>query len=192
VPREELAELIWPANVGRTAHRLAVALSIVRSTLDPDRRHPTDRYVIGDTAGVALDLTSIRIDALEFVDAVSYGSRLYEQYDPQARPALLAAVATYRGEAFADDPYPEWTGPLREQVRVAYLRALRALARLARRARDTDEALQRLLTLLEHDPFDESAHRDVVAVLTAAGRIGEARRAQARYADAMRTIGIQI
>jgi DNA-binding SARP family transcriptional activator len=90
------------------------------------------------------------------------------------------------------DPYSDWTSTLREQARAAHLRALRALARLARRGGDVDEAVARLLELLDLDPYDEAAHVDTIAVLTAAGRHGEARRARERYADAMRALGIAI
>jgi DNA-binding SARP family transcriptional activator len=122
--------------------------------------------------------------------AAALRGRLYEQGDAQARPVLRSAIAPYGGDAFADDPYPDWTATLREHVRAAHLRALRTLARLARRAGDVDEAVARVLELLELDPYDEAAHADTVAVLTTAGRHGEARRARDRYADAMRALGI--
>lgn len=189
VPREELAEALWPNEEG-SAHRLSVALSIARGALDPDRRHPADRYIIGDASKLALD-PSLRIDVIDFLDAVSFGARLYDQDDPQARAALLAAHHAYTGEAFADDPYLDWLAPTRDLVRAAHLRTLRILARLARRAGDADEAVRWLLELLAHEPYDEAAHADLIAVLTTAGRRGEAQRARERYARAMRTLGVE-
>jgi DNA-binding SARP family transcriptional activator len=189
VPREELAEALWPNEEG-SAHRLSVALSIARGALDPNRRHPADRYIIGDASKLALD-PQLRVDMIDFLDAVSFGARLYDQDDPQARPALLAAHNAYTGEAFADDPYLDWLAPTRDLVRAAYLRTVRILARLARRAGDADEAVRWLLELLAHDPYDEAAHADLIAVLTTAGGRGEAQRARERYAKAMRTLGIE-
>lgn len=186
MPREELAEALWPGEEG-TAHRLSVALSIARGALDPDRRHPADPYIIGDSAGLALD-PHLNIDANVFLNAVSYGIRLYEQDHPQARPALLAAHASYTGEAFADDPYLDWLSPMRDMVRAAYLRTLRTLAC---RAGDVDEAVRWLLELLAHEPYDEGAHVDLIALLTSAGRLGEAHRARERYDAAMQALGIE-
>jgi DNA-binding SARP family transcriptional activator len=144
---------------------------------------------------VIADKTGIALTAAAWVDAEEFGrggaTRLYDEGDDaQSRLALAEAVNAYPGDPFDDDPYPDWTASLREQARAAHLRALRALARLARRAGDTDEALHRLLALLDLDPYDEDAHRSIVATLVAAGRHGEARRAQRRYRDAMAEIGV--
>lgn len=191
ITRDELAELLWPEDdPARTGHRLSVLLSLVRTVLDPDRSGPVDQYVVADRSGIALDRTRVRIDVEEFLADVAHGCRLYEQGAlAEARSALAAAVRTYAGEPFADDPYPDWTSGLQERARAARLRAQRTLARLARRAGDTDEALGHLLSILEHDPYDEDAHRARIATLVAAGRHGEARRAHTRYVDAMRSIG---
>jgi DNA-binding SARP family transcriptional activator len=59
---------------------------------------------------------------------------------------------------------------------------------LARRAGDPDDAHHRLLAILALDPYDEDAHRTLVATLSAAGRHGEARRARTRYGEAMRAL----
>jgi DNA-binding SARP family transcriptional activator len=46
--------------------------------------------------------------------------------------------------------------------------------------------------LLGVDPYDEAAHRELVGLLTETGRHGEGRRAQTRYVQAMREIGVEI
>jgi DNA-binding SARP family transcriptional activator len=192
VPRDELAELLWPEDdPTRTGHRLSVLLSLVRSVLDPDRSAAADQYIVADKTGIALDPSRIRIDVEEFLADITHGSRLYDQGAlAQARSVLTAAERSYVGDPFGDDPYADWTAPLREQARAAHQRAHRTLARLARRSGDTDEALCHLLAILERDPYDEDAHRTIVATLVAAGRHGEARRAHDRYVEAMRSIGL--
>jgi DNA-binding SARP family transcriptional activator len=191
VPREELAELLWPGeDVSRTAHRLSVLLSIVRTVLDPDRSRP-DPLVLADRTGVALDSAGVRVDVDDFLADVAYGCRLYERGDSAgARSILVAAQQSYVGEPFDDEPYPDWTAAMREQARAAHLRAHRTLAYLARAAHAPDEAAAHLLAILEHDPYDEDAHRTLVAVLSGAGRHGEAMRARQRYRDAMVAIGV--
>ena len=54
--------MLWPDGPSnRISHRLSVLLSIVRSTLDPDRRVPTDHYLIADQASVTLDSSGTTI-----------------------------------------------------------------------------------------------------------------------------------
>jgi DNA-binding SARP family transcriptional activator len=53
-----------------------------------------------------------------------------------------------------------------------------------------DEAIGYLLRILARDPYDEQCHRELVELLVAAGRHGEAGRARARYAAAMVEIGL--
>jgi DNA-binding SARP family transcriptional activator len=190
--REELAELLWPDEPGgRTGHRLSVLLSLVRGVLDPGRAGPADRFVLADKSGVALDPTWIQVDVEAFLSDVDNGCRLYEQGEESAAQAVLdAARRDYQGDPFDDEPYGDWGSALRELARAAYLRAVRTLARLARQHGDTDDAVAHLLSLLERDPYDEDAHRSLVAILTTAGRHGEARRAAQRYREAMAAIGI--
>jgi len=182
VPREELAELLWPdEDITRTAHRLSVLLSIVRTVLDRDRAD-ADPAVLADRAGVALDPVNVRVDVDDFLEDVAHGCRLYEQGDPTAaRTILMAALDSYFGEPFDDEPYADWTAALREQARSAHLRAHRTLVYLARGAGDIDGAVSHALVLLEYDPYDEDAHRTLIALLAGAGRHGEARRAHTRY-----------
>jgi DNA-binding SARP family transcriptional activator len=194
VPREELAELLWPEDEpGRTGHRLSVLLSLVRGVLDPERSLPIDRFILADKSGIALDPTWTQVDVETFLSDVDYGGRLYEQGDvAAARSVLDAARRAYAGDPFDDEPYGDWSAPLRELARAAYLRAVRMLARLARQDGDVDQTVANLLALLERDPYDEDAHRTLVNALTSAGRHGEARRAQSRYADAMQAIGVPV
>ncbi len=128
-----------------------------------------------------------------FLSDVAHGSRLYEQGAlDEAKAILTAAEKSYVGDPFADEPYADWAAPLREQARAAYLRTHRTLARLARHAGDADQVHSHLLSILEQDPYDEDAHRTLISTLVAAGRHGEARRAQARYRDAMAAIGVPL
>ncbi|CCH18702.1 BTAD domain-containing putative transcriptional regulator [Micromonospora lupini] len=190
VGRAELSELLWPDDEPRrTAHRLSVLLSAVRAVLDPSRLWPADRYVRADLTGVRLDLTRVSVDAETLLADAPRAERLARDGDPgRAREMLAEVDATYRGDAFADEPYEDWADGLREQARAVWLRALRDLARLYRRDGAADRAATTLVRLLDADPYDEWAHRTLVEALVGAGRHGEARRAFDRWAGAMRAI----
>jgi DNA-binding SARP family transcriptional activator len=197
VSREELADLLWgataPGDRHKVAHRLAVALSTLRAVLDPGRRAPQDHYILASQHDVAVDLGKLSVDVEDLFAQAQYGLRLRERGRlADAWAVLTAADRAYVGEAFADDPYPEWTRPLREEARATHLRILRMLVELAQRAGEVDDAVHYLLRILSMDHYDEQAHRDLVASLAEAGRHGEASRAFQRYADAMRDIGVPV
>lgn len=171
IARDELARLLWAEDSGRVGHRLSVALSTVRSALDP-----AGDLVLADQHTVALDTGRAVIDLEDFLAAARVGLRTGD------RDALVAAEAAYTGDLFEDEPYDDWAVALREEVLAVYLRVTRVLAA---RAPDVDEAGYYLRRLLAKDPYDEQAHRDLVAALTAAGRHGAAIRAKARFTEAM-------
>ncbi|MEU8077880.1 BTAD domain-containing putative transcriptional regulator [Catellatospora citrea] len=193
VPRSELSELLWPdGDAQRTGHRLSVLLNIVRGVLDPGKAHPADHYLAADQGSIALNTATTGVDVEDFLEQVARGRRLVEQEAlPQARLVLLAADQLYRADAFEDEPYAEWAGPLREEARAAYLAMLRMLAHTSRAASQPGAAVGYLLRLLERDPYDERAYRSLVRTLVAGGQHGEARRAFDRYAEAMRSIGVR-
>ncbi len=126
MPRGELCELLWPDDdPSRTGHRLSVLLSIVRGVLDPDRVFASDHFLVTDAASVALDVTHLRVDVMEFLGAVTHGRRLLARgARAEARTILAAAVRDYRADVFSDEPYADWASALREQARAAALRML--------------------------------------------------------------------
>ena len=190
VARTELCELLWPDDdPQRTGHRLSVLLSAVRTVLDPTRRLPVDHYLRADSTGVSLDRSRVTVDAEELLRDSAHGLALARAGDTDRAVAVLADVdRAYTGDAFDDEPYQDWADGLREQTRAGWLTALRELAQLSRSARELDQAAGSLVRLLAADPYDESAHRALVNVLSRAGRHGEASRAFDRWAAAMRSL----
>lgn len=182
-PRETLCDALWPeVDPRRCANRLSVALSTVRSALDPEHVHPADHYVAADRWVVGL--RNLRIDVEQFL-AAAHG------LGPNPELALLRAVeSTYAGDFLADDPFLEWAAPLRDEARTAYLALTRSLAHTAALLGEPDLAVRYFLRVLDHDAYDEQAHLRLVAVLSAAGRHGEARRRHQLYTDRMTDLGI--
>ena len=77
----------------------------------------------------------------------------------------------------------------REEVRAAWQRSVRRLASLRRKAGRVGDYQNLLVRLLAADRYDDTSHRLLVASLVGSGRHGEARRAFARWAEAMQDIG---
>jgi DNA-binding SARP family transcriptional activator len=193
VARAELAEQLWPDDDSRrVGHRLAVAVSTVRGVLDPERRHPADRYITGDAQTLAIDVHSLPVDVEDFLaDARDGLAALREGRLDEAMELLESAEAAYAGDFLEEDVYEDWPTGLREQARATYMTVVRALGRSARDHGDWAGAARYMLRLLERDPYDEDANLELVDAYRAAGRQGEARRAYRSYAARMAELDVE-
>jgi DNA-binding SARP family transcriptional activator/tetratricopeptide (TPR) repeat protein len=192
VPREQIAHLLWGDAAGPVGHRLSVALSTVRSVLDPDRRHGADYFIVSDSGSVALDTRRVTVDVERFLAEAERGLRLHEAGElAQALDVLTATQSTYTGDFLEDEPYDDWTIAVRETARATYLHGARVLVGLHRGLGDTAGALRGLYRILDKDPYDERCHREIIEMLETAGAHGEARRARERYTAAMRSLNLE-
>lgn len=193
VPREQLMELLWPdEDPAPLGNRLSVALATLRSVLDPGKRAPGDHFVRGQKDAVALDLTHVEVDVEAFLADVEAGLAAERQgEDAESERELERAEHRYAGDFLEEDVYEDWSIALRDEAATAYAATLRARARGASRRGDTDSAARAHLRLLDRDRWDGSAHLDLVALLHAAGRHGEARRRYRTYASAMAEIDVR-
>jgi DNA-binding SARP family transcriptional activator len=192
-PRDYLMEALWPGeDPTALGNRLSVALSHLRSVLDPDKRCDQDHYVTGGRAGITLRLDALPVDVEEFLTDAEEGlRRLRDGEIEQARERLLAAEAAYAGEFLEEDAYEEWTTMLREEARVSYVAVSHGLAELITAEGRLDDAARYLLRVLERDPYDERTHLELVRTLARAGHHGESRRCYAAYAARMEEIGVE-
>jgi len=188
ISRDALCELLWPEQID-TGSRLSVVLSTLRSVLDPDRRHPSDHYVVADRESARLNVATVAIDAARFADVADAALRLSRAGDPAAVEALENASAAYTGDFLEDDPYHPWAAETRDRLRALAAEVRRELVR-AVEAGDPERAVPWLLTLLSDDPYDESSHHRLIRILHQAGRHGEARRAHRRYLNSMAEIDV--
>lgn len=187
VPREELCELLWgDDDPARTAHRLSVALSTIRSILDPGKRLPADYFVVADGGSVALDVSRVAVDLERFMEEAEHGLRLRARGDlVAARETLSIAERRYGGDFLEDEPYGDAGTAVRSLARARYLQVLRALVEIHRTDGDHENSLHYLHLILEKDPYDEQSHRALIDTLNRCGAHGEARQARARYEQAM-------
>ncbi|MGH3905910.1 MAG: BTAD domain-containing putative transcriptional regulator [Pseudonocardiaceae bacterium] len=186
-PREVLIEALWPGeDSARCANRLSVALSTVRTMLDPERRYEPDHFVRADKHVVAL--ANLRVDVEEFLAAAARVAGRSPEL--QVLHELRMAEALYTGDFLEEDPYEDWAVPLREQAKAAYLAVAMKLADAARHLGDEDLAVLCYLRVLERDPYDEEAHLRLTTVLGASGHHGQAQASYRCYTQRMAELGI--
>jgi DNA-binding SARP family transcriptional activator len=186
VSRDQAIEALWPdEDPGATGNRLSVALSTLRSVLDPDRALSQDHYIVASEGALRLSLDAAELDVESFLDAAEAGLRGWRSGASQdAVPQLEIAEEAYTGDFLEEDRYEDWAEPLRNEARAVYVDVLRALAEATR-------AGKYYLRIIERDPYDEQAHLGLVNALEAAGSHGEARRAYRAYVARMQEIGAE-
>jgi DNA-binding SARP family transcriptional activator len=170
VPREQLMELLWPGeDPAKLGNRLSVALTTLRAALGRELD-----VIRTDAGAVSVDLSRVTVDVERFLEAVEDGE-----------PAR--AERLYTGAFLEEDAYEDWATDLRDEARAAFAATLR---QRAERAGDAEEAIRACLRLLELDPYDEGAHRALIARLDGSGRHGEAIDRRRTYIRTMHEIGV--
>ncbi|MBC6451677.1 BTAD domain-containing putative transcriptional regulator [Actinokineospora xionganensis] len=193
VPRAQLMDSLWPGEAESVVSaRLSVALSTVRSVLDPGKRFAPDHFVGADRASVWLDLAMTSIDVEEFLRDAQAGLDAAKTGHPaQAVLLLRTAEAAYTGDFLDEDVYQDWAGALREEARSVYVRVAHYLADHAVETGENYSAAAYSLRILQHDQYDERAHLALVRSSVMAGAHGEARRAYRTYVARMSELGVE-
>jgi len=114
--RDVVIEALWPEqDPRRTSNRLSVALSTVRSVLDPERRFPADWFIRADRYTARLDLEHVDVDIERFFALAGAGlARHRNRFE--AASLLARAEAAYTGDFLEEDLYEDWAAPLRAEA----------------------------------------------------------------------------
>jgi len=188
IGRERLGALVWP-DAEAVGNRLSVALSHVRSVLDPARRL-ADSVVLSDGGVVRLDLRHVSVDLVDFMDAARAALAAAKAGSARAVPLLEGAAAMHSGELLEDADGVDWVLAEREEVELLGREVLDTLAGLLAAGDDPAEALHWYARLVAQDPYDEATYGALVSLLVRLGRYGEARRHHRTYVLRMDELGV--
>lgn len=173
---EAIASALWP-------ERGPSAVANVRYCIFKLREHlaepgaPSESLVVRDAAGYRIDVRRLALDVDAFQSKYSAGIAAQRRGDAtEAEPLLSQAVALYRGEFLADDPYADWAFSEREYLRSLAGKALAALAQIALGNGRLVAAAEHLQRLAELEPFDSHVHQMLIEVCLRRGRRTEALR----------------
>ncbi|WP_033217148.1 BTAD domain-containing putative transcriptional regulator [Kitasatospora phosalacinea] len=117
VPTDTLVDDLWADHPPpRAVGALRTFVGALRRALEPDRPPRTPpRLLVTEGPGYALRLPRADVDAHRFEDTLARA-----RHDPAAAPDLTAALADWRGPAYADLPDRPWAR--RERTRLEELR----------------------------------------------------------------------
>jgi DNA-binding SARP family transcriptional activator len=191
--REVLMEALWPGEgPAKASNRLSVAISTIRSVLDPEKSYPQDHYLHSDKESVELRMQSLFVDVEAFVEGAAAGLDLYHRGNADAGLAeMRRAEGLYVGDFLEDHPYDDWAVGLREECRSIYVEIASRLAVAAEADDDYDGAARLYLRMLERDLYHEPAHLGLVAAMASAGRHGVARRLYGVYVGRMASLDVE-
>jgi len=161
ITREEVQAAFWPdAEPERAQERLRRTLYLLRRAIEPH----TDLIA---AEGVEL---AVAPDASLWVDYEAFEAALLDAHrtDQPNREPLERAVALYRDDLLKDI-YADWALLEREHARQRFLTALRHLIGACQGAGDWEAVIRHAQRLLEHDPYQEAAHRALMTAYAAGG-----------------------
>jgi DNA-binding SARP family transcriptional activator len=183
--RQHLAFTFWPdSNEAQARNNLRQILHELRHAL-PE----AERFLFADTrtAGWRRE-ASFELDVADFESAATEASTW--RGETQERAALERAVALYRGELLPGC-YDAWIEGDRDRLRRLHRRTLARLAEVLEGAREYPAAIGHLQRLVQDEPTDEDACRQLMRVLALAGDRPGALRAYRDHADALkRELGV--
>ncbi len=179
VPKDVLIELFWPeARADRGANNLSIAIHHIRSTLsavspEASRAITVKQGLYGiDPARAEVDLWHLQAD-------LDHARHALERRDKDAvQRHLLNALALWRGDLLASDPYEEWAAEPRRMLNVSCHKALNWLATEASAHADWSGVLDYAGRMLRNDACDEAAHR---LLIDAHMRMGNRSQALQQY-----------
>jgi DNA-binding SARP family transcriptional activator/Flp pilus assembly protein TadD len=180
--REQLMAAIWPdldAEAG--AANLHKVIHLARHALEPRLRSGANsQFIVTSQQQVQLRAQALSIDVEEF-------ERLAALALASGRtPDFEAALALYRGDLLADDPYADWCSQKRDSLRTLREQLMMTLGRRYAAAQQHERAIAQFEALVASFSANEDAHRELMTLYALTGRRSDALRQFRRCQDAVR------
>ncbi|MFC5908672.1 BTAD domain-containing putative transcriptional regulator [Streptacidiphilus monticola] len=183
VPTDTLVDDLWAAPPERAVGALRTFVAALRRSLEPDRPPRTPpRVLVTEGPGYALRLPRESVDAHRFEDVLARARRA-----SRAPADLDAALASWRGPAYADVTGSTWAQRERARLEELRLEAVELRARLLLDAGSGAELVAELGAHVTEHPWREPAWGLLARALHRAGRQADAlatlRRARTMLVD---------
>ncbi|MEU5535596.1 BTAD domain-containing putative transcriptional regulator [Streptomyces sp. NPDC020362] len=193
VHRETLMKALWPdAPFESAISSLQVAISSLRSLVEPERGHRKPQLVMRDGDAYMLNLSAdAYLDTRAFQTALTHNQRARKVGDSIAAVrALRDALAEYGGELLPEDGPAEWLQQDREMYRHQAANAAAQLASAELAAGNTRDAVAAAEKCLFIDTFHDTGWHLLVTAYERMGAPAAAERARRRYDATLASLGI--
>ncbi|MFJ3861407.1 BTAD domain-containing putative transcriptional regulator [Streptomyces sp. NPDC090085] len=183
VTTDTLVQDLWPVPPARAVGALRTFVAALRRALEPDRppRHPP-RVIVTEGPGYTLRLPREDVDVHRFQDTLARARR-----DPDAVTDLGAALAAWRGPAYADVTASPWAQRERTRLEELRLEGVELHARILLDGGGGADLVAGLGAHCAEHPWREPAWELLARALYRAGRQADAlatlRRARAMLVD---------
>ena len=173
---EAIASALWPERGPSAVANVRYCIFKLREQLG-DRADPAVSLIVRDASGYGIDPRRLKLDVDVFQHKAAAGVAAHRRGEPgAAESALTEAVALYRGDFLADDPYADWAFTEREYLRSLAGKALAAMAQIALANGRLVTAADHLQRLAQLEPFDSHVHQMLIEICLRRGRRTEALR----------------
>lgn len=183
VTTDTLVDDLWADPPARAVGALRTFVAALRRALEPDRPPRTPpRLIVTDGPGYALRLPRDDVDVHRFEDALARARR-----SPDTVAGLTAALAGWRGPAYADVTGSVWAQRERTRLEELRLEAVELRARILLDAGEGADLVAELGAHVAEHPWREPAWELLARALYRAGRRADAlatlRRARTMLVD---------
>jgi DNA-binding SARP family transcriptional activator len=165
--RDQLIEALFPGlDPDKAFHNLTGRISELRRALEPNLLRPKDSQFILNAEQECYCFNKVAacwVDREEFEKglAAAQASEQAERWG-EALVSYLRAVDLYRGDFLDEDQYEEWTLATRERLHGLHLQALARMAECHTRLGHYREAIEQIKRVIETQPADETAYRQLM------------------------------
>jgi len=177
IPKDVLMDVFWPDADPESARRnLHQAVYSLRQTMR--RGEPNFQSIQFENECYLLNPEiDLWLDSEEFARNAQAGRQLEASGRlDEAAAAYQRAEEFYLGDFLEEDLYEDWTGPIRERYRNAYLDLVDRLSDHHRRKGNYPAVIELCGKLLAKDNCNEKAHRQLMRCYQTQGQLGLAVR----------------
>jgi DNA-binding SARP family transcriptional activator len=186
VPEDALFEAFWADKPADTARQnLAAAISRARKVLDLPGA-PESIIELHERT------YRLRLGERDSTDVMQFESAAREALADRGearRASLERAAGLWVGEPLPEDRYAEWSFAWRERLVETYSGVLSALIETYVASGEANEAIRAARRLLEMDPLNEDAHRQLMLTYARTGRTSQALR---QFLECRRALVIEL
>ncbi|HTG00682.1 MAG TPA: BTAD domain-containing putative transcriptional regulator [Nitrospirota bacterium] len=158
LPREQAVDLLWPGDrSGGSRAAFNSLLHRARKVLEPETAVECS-CIRQQEEMLVLDNERVWTDAGQFLACMEAARSLRAARKPEAAlKEYEKAMQLYQGDFLPEDMYDDWSAPLRDRLRMHYLKALKEAADAAETTGSLDRSLAFHERLFLSDPCNEKA-----------------------------------